>query len=378
MKISSENITLKNILILLVLILCVTIGYSQEKNRISLSYGILSVTVPIDIDNAKDNNRISVVSATYNKERPISFGIQLNAADKKVLDYTLLELRDASTKKPIRNISVRDLYNTESAGWKLLPKESAASPGKIVSGYAFTDAGNEFKLFRTVQVVSDEHLPTGKGISITYSLVSNKSIDLQAKFMGECSGLFGSQENAFFITDSNSKQSIVLAIENGVSVQKLKSKKGDPLRFMLESPAVKLIAGESAKILSITITGTTIEQAQYAEAQVRNLMTYFQSKSSKPELVAVTSVDRRTTNPGDTVTYTIDYHNIGTAAGADIEINNPIPDGALYIEGSAAGIESTIDIRRSNQERAESIFWKFNTPIYPGECRSVGFKVIVE
>jgi uncharacterized repeat protein (TIGR01451 family) len=114
-----------------------------------------------------------------------------------------------------------------------------------------------------------------------------------------------------------------------------------------------------------------------AETQARNILEYARTGADKPELVAVTTVDRASTSPGDTVTYTMEYCNIGTAPGTGIEIRNAIPAGARYIEDTAAGDGSTIDVIRSYQRVAQSIEWKFQEPILPGQRRTVRFKVIV-
>lgn len=46
--------------------------------------------------------------------------------------------------------------------------------------------------------------------------------------------------------------------------------------------------------------------------------------------------------PGDTITYTISYNNTGTETATNAVIDDPVPDGTIYIPGSATGAGSDI------------------------------------
>lgn len=53
-------------------------------------------------------------------------------------------------------------------------------------------------------------------------------------------------------------------------------------------------------------------------------------------------VEAKNTKSGDTLHYTLSYHNKGDAPALNIKINNPIPVGTAYVSGSAKGKDSQI------------------------------------
>jgi uncharacterized repeat protein (TIGR01451 family) len=51
----------------------------------------------------------------------------------------------------------------------------------------------------------------------------------------------------------------------------------------------------------------------------------------------------KTTNPGDTVLYTLTYTNAGNADAINAVISDPVPGGMAYIAGSAKGANADVD-----------------------------------
>jgi uncharacterized repeat protein (TIGR01451 family) len=104
--------------------------------------------------------------------------------------------------------------------------------------------------------------------------------------------------------------------------------------------------------------------------------------SAKPHLIIVTTADKQSTQPADTVTYTLVCVNVGLGSAADVVLKNPIPDGTRYIESSAAGQGTDISVERESkpapqQGAATVVQWKLNEPLQPGAEKIVSFKVIV-
>lgn len=55
-------------------------------------------------------------------------------------------------------------------------------------------------------------------------------------------------------------------------------------------------------------------------------------------------VRAQTVEPGERLFYTILVHNSGRAAAKDLVVDNPVPDGAVYVPGSAGGKHCRISI----------------------------------
>jgi len=76
-----------------------------------------------------------------------------------------------------------------------------------------------------------------------------------------------------------------------------------------------------------------------------------------------------TAMPGDVLIYTLDYVNKGDEVATDVVLNDPVPDGTIYIDGSAFGPGSDITFSIDGGE-------SFNSPsllIY--EIEQAGKKV---
>jgi uncharacterized repeat protein (TIGR01451 family) len=374
------------IISVIIVLLAVVMANAQEAKDLALQYGDQRIVVPAKLKTAKEGDRISIVVGKENSspgKNAKSYGILLSGRGKNLLSRPFIELRDVSANRLIREITLGELFGKESDEWEALPDESSENAEKIVSGYSFKALDQHFKFYRTIQIISDDHLPTGKGVMVTFAIAGEKSLAMNMRFLGECDGTFGSEGNSFFIGDSASEPAsramMVLRATRAASIKSEgKQRKGEPNRFTIESVPVNLTPGEQTTMMSLTIAGTTVGQPAHTATQAHNLLIYLNAQSSRPDLVAVTSVDRQNTNPGDTVIYTIAYHNIGTAPGKDIEINNPIPAGTRYLENTAGGDGGVINLTRTGQDVVTAVKWKFEVPILPGDHRSVRFKVVIQ
>jgi hypothetical protein len=67
----------------------------------------------------------------------------------------------------------------------------------------------------------------------------------------------------------------------------------------------------------------------------------------------------------------------------DVDVTNPIPQGTKYIEGSAEGPGSSIELTKTapappSEGVVTAIKWIFKDKILPGEEQWVRFKVLVK
>ncbi|MGE5315974.1 MAG: hypothetical protein ACM3Q4_14875 [Acidobacteriota bacterium] len=118
--------------------------------------------------------------------------------------------------------------------------------------------------------------------------------------------------------------------------------------------------------------------ANEASAQLKKNAQY----AADPNLVIVTTADRMSTQPNDTVTYTLVCTNIGLGDATDVVLSNPIPAGTTYLEGSAEGEGTAIGVDREKAAApqlgaAKTISWKLNEALKPGAEKNVSFKIIV-
>ena len=118
----------------------------------------------------------------------------------------------------------------------------------------------------------------------------------------------------------------------------------------------------------------------------------------------VRRVSATDTTPGDVLFYTIRYRNTGNETARNIQLDNPIPDGTSFQEGSAwgdgsdiqfsidggknfkkpsmltyqvTGADGQVEERRATPEQYNAIRWAVKE-VAPGSESSAGFSVIVQ
>jgi uncharacterized repeat protein (TIGR01451 family) len=378
---------MKNILLALsVLMVALGTCIAQNGDGFALHVGKQRIVIESGPASAQEAGKIFIVSAkpdgpSGKEAKP--YGLRLAGTGKSPLSQPCIELIDARTKQTVRKISAGELFGKESAGWKSVPSQTVTGEGKTVSAFAFTADHQQFTFTRTLQSVSDEHLPEGKGVSMTFAVTSEKPMEMSMRLSAACDGASGAEGHSWFVGDSLNGEAgqamVVMTAGPASSVAcQAPKRKGEPALLTIESKSAQLPASAKTELLTLTIAGTTVGAPAHTLKQARNIMGYFNTQAPKPELAAITSVDRPHTISGDTLTYTIEYHNIGTAPGKDVEINNPMPSGARYLEDSAEGDGGAVTVARSAQNDAVSIQWKSAAAIQPGEHRSVRFKVVIQ
>ena len=105
-----------------------------------------------------------------------------------------------------------------------------------------------------------------------------------------------------------------------------------------------------------------------------------------PELTLNKSVDKPTAVPGEVLSYTIIYSNIGTGNANNIIITESIPTNSTYVTGSAGGAGMVIQYSHDggfNYDSSEAapvtdIMYSRSTPLAPGNSGSITLQVTVD
>jgi len=105
-----------------------------------------------------------------------------------------------------------------------------------------------------------------------------------------------------------------------------------------------------------------------------------------PELFLVETVDQSLALPGDTLTYTVTYSNIGVGIAKNVVVDQAIPANATYVENSAAGAGMTITFQHvaaggydaSQAAPVTDIKYERALDLEPGANGIITFKVVVD
>jgi len=377
-------------LTLLAVFLCTAV-VAQDKGGIELKYPTYLVTAPVQINNLPDANLVPLIAAKNDsltkKSASHRFGI-LYRDDVKALSKTIvLQLLDAETNQPIKDISLDEYFGKENSGWKFNQDESKSTSTKSTSVFSVTAGSRKFEFIREVELKDDQNLPLGKEVIVSFAMKSDNLMKVKVKFLGKAEGTFKPEKSAFTIASDENSAGVNAVLVYQVSPSSrvrvgAAAKKGTPQPFTVETDQLSIEPQRQTTVLSFAVAGSTIRSKKHVSTQAQNIAAYLATRVSKPAMVSVTQTNKSATSPGDTLTYKIIYHNIGTGAAADISIENPIPKGSTYIENSAEGPGSAISLLRgaatsTGAGSVDKVTWKFKDPIFPGEEREVKFKVLI-
>lgn len=371
---------MKKIISIIIVVISYQILTAQEPN--SLIIGGSTVSLSSTLKDGTVGGQVFLLSSSIKNENQVKlFGVMCSNKSNE-LAMPVIELTDNSNNKTIRTISINELLGNVSKNWSRVEIECSKTNDKIVEAFAFTVLGEAFKFYKTIKLIPDANMPSSKILSLSFQLQSEKSREVKIRFLGKYSKSGVGEKNNLLIGDNlelkGSGNIIVLSFPPEGKIKILNSKnKNAQKMFDYESNPLKLNGGEKNNLLEIKISATSIGHESHAYKQAMNLSNYFSEKIVKPDLAAITMVDKPSSKAGDTVLTTIRYFNIGTSPAADVVLDNPIPSGAKYIESSAGGIDTIIDVLRLSGGAAKSLSWKFNSPIQPGEERNVSFKLLI-
>lgn len=122
---------------------------------------------------------------------------------------------------------------------------------------------------------------------------------------------------------------------------------------------------------ALSVSGNTISGIpSYSSDMVVYVKATSPPVTTSPNISVALAVDKISAEPGDTLTYTITYKNMGDGEATSIIISNPVPEHTSYVSGSA-GSRGTYDAA------SRTIRWVF-PGLAPGGTGTVSFRVTID
>jgi uncharacterized repeat protein (TIGR01451 family) len=123
--------------------------------------------------------------------------------------------------------------------------------------------------------------------------------------------------------------------------------------------------------VNLTVNGNTVSGIpSYSSDTVVYIRATDVPDTNTPNVKLTLTVDKATLNPGDVITCTVTYQNVGKSDAISVVITAPIPDHTTYVSGSASSggvYDSTAKVVR----------WTF-AKLQPGDSGTLSFKVKVD
>ena len=381
---------MKNIFWSALLVIGISFIAVSQTQVVSVKYNGYSIAVPATQEWSGDADLVPVIAGTIDslskKASQNRFGIAVGNDLKNLSEVTFLELFDAKTDKVIRKISAAEYFGNENSSWTRVPEESKASASSIVGAFKFTVNGNVLTFIKELALVEDAALPGGKKLQVSFVLSSPAAMKIKVRMSSLVAGNYAKFSNAFSIAylepASRVKSSILFYVNTPSAVNIEIAKKDGRQVLTLSGNPVSVTPNQKTKIFSLDVIGSSISFPNYIPKQIENLYHYLSLGTSSPSVAIVPVPDKPKTSPGDTLGYTIYYHNIGTAPASDIKVTGIIPPGTKYLAGSAEGKGTTMSFTRAEAAppalgEITNIEWMDKTIIKSGEERCVRYKVIV-
>ena len=98
---------------------------------------------------------------------------------------------------------------------------------------------------------------------------------------------------------------------------------------------------------------------------------------NKPGLMVLKQVDASEAEPGDVVTYTIRYRNMGNVAIRSVSVLDSLLPRLEYVPRSALGPAGTVFSSQANTAGSTELRWDLAEPVAPGQEGYVQFQAKV-
>ena len=311
----------------------------------------------------------AVPTKTVNGQK--QFGFWFGNGENKVVEIT-----DAASKEILLNLTGADLMAK--------PKTETLNNGsRMISTYQLNKASAISELQFEAAVATDQGMPMGKKMTVTVKARLSKAETINAFLNLKTDGKPEQLGAAGLVTiqmdnDSATYPGVVIAVSPNSAKFSV-----DGQNVVLEADNISGERGSWTTLFSFDVAGTTVKDGGKSLQQANRIVNHVAMKEEVPELAIFNSANKISTLPGDTVTYTISYENIGSGLAQDAEISNPVPDGVALIESSVNNKGADVTIERKPAVAPEVgepmlVKWKIKGKIMPGEGGRVTMKVIVK
>jgi uncharacterized repeat protein (TIGR01451 family) len=339
-----------------------TLDAQQSGKGVAVAFKQLTVAFHGDPRQA-DAKLLPLVDASLASGTKEKFGLGFGTAGEKVF-----EILDKS------GVAIKSISSAELFGGK-----GTFSPGKWDATSRRMERISSVELPNgRVQIIM-RALATGDGtpgsadqhLVVTFGLKADAPVTLELRVSLSALGNVESGNNGFVLTPKAGSAALSAAFYPATA--KVSAGKG---KVVMTSTSVVLDGSSESPAFWLVIDGMTASAPAGAKSAAQQALKEKRISASDPHVVVVSATDKQSSQPGDTVTYTVVCANIGVAGAANVTISNPIPDGTQYLDGSATSEGCVVSMDRSAAE-VKKISWAFAKPVEPGGERVVSFRVRV-
>ncbi len=320
-------------------------------------------------------------------------------------DNTFLIINTGSGTLSLTGVPIVILGGDEAGDFliKTQPTSSTVAPGDTVSFEVTFDPTAVGLRTANVSIVNDDDDENPFDFSIQGTGVASSELEVEgpAPFTAGPNGPLMTFDSTIVDTSTSllftiTNQGSAILNLTGTSPYVFVSGAHASDFVVAEAPANTVPAGGGTTTFLLTFTPAaegdreatiTIPSDDESSPYVFNV-TGFGLPTLQPQLTLTEAVDKSIAAPGDTLTYTVVYLNIGVGLATSVVVDEDIPENSTYVENSAAGDGTEMSITFShndgvNYDLSQSapvthIRFSRIPNLAPGGSGSVTFKVVVD
>ena len=310
-------------------------------------------------------------SLTGSKER---FGILFRTSQGT---STVMEILNEAGKT-MKTISLNEfLGKTTSAGVKLL-SNSISSDNRSAETIHQVElpTGAATLTTRALLAGDKNNTTTPEQLVVTFSLTGANAQNISLRLILPFEGSSEVEKNGAILMGKSSTSAIALSVlpsAENIAIQKN--------TLSIKGPGSNL-SGQTP-MLWLLVRGASGASQNASKALAADIIAASEKGKADPAIVVVNTVAKANAQPGDTVMYTLVCKNIGAGDATNVQLSNPVPNGTVYLDGSAIGEGTEMSFDRSSSTPSQPgtvtlLRWKLKDALKGGREQIVTFKVVVQ
>ncbi len=259
---------------------------------------------------------------------------------------------------------------------------------KTTAAFTFGKGANSVEIKFVAELKDNAMMPLSKVLEMEVFVKTNQKKNIQAVINLFADGFVSKVGTNGLAVSKVEKgkavfpQIMISGVQKSSAAFEISDAKKPGAKIKLSSSSVSLNVGVSSSVAKYSIVSSSVKEIEKSVSQIKNVEKALSQNQETTEMAVLNSASISNPFPGDTVIFTIRYHNIGTAPATDIEISNPIPANMNFVENSASGENSEITYQRKKsdppvQGEVIGVMWKIKNKIAPGEEGTVSMKAVV-
>jgi uncharacterized repeat protein (TIGR01451 family) len=357
------------VLALVMALAAVTMFAQPAKKGVTVSYPQFELS-----SYAQPNAAGPFLVGRFEKGKKEQFGIVFAGAQGSM---SVIEFLDAAGKV-LKSITVNDLLGkATNNGVRVLRSRANETATRAEAAYEVTLPQGKSELL--IRSVATGVSPGAKARLLLSFVLKNAVPDIgSVRLSLPTDGQVEVQEGGFVLsakTQPGALSSAVFPKAQSVTVAKNV--------ITVNGGKVSAPANQSEMpLLWMVVEGSESANAATAKSEAGSALKKNANFVVDPNLVIITTANKQSTQPTDTVTYTLICVNTGLGNATEVVLTNPIPVGTRYVENSATGEKTEITVSRTTTAapqlgEAKEVKWKLLEALSPGSEHTVTFKVVI-